>query len=110
MKIVIIGGGSYVFAPMAIYDAIAVSRMSGSELALVDIDEDMLRAMKGYAERMAQAEGVDIKISAETDRRKALPGADFVILSAVIQGTRRWLSDLEILKKHGIAHQTDCHT
>jgi len=104
MKLVIIGGGSYVFAPMALYDAIAVSRLSGSEIVLADVDETVLMAMKGYAEGMAAAEGVDIKISAETDWRRALPGADFVVMSAVVQGVKRWLSDYEILEKHGIAH------
>jgi len=91
MKLVIIGGGSYVFAPMAIYDAIAVSKMTG-EIALVDVDETSLAAMKGYAEKMAETERVDVKITAETDRTKALPGADYVILSAAVQGKKRWLA------------------
>jgi len=104
MKLVIIGGGSYVFAPMAIHDAIEAARLAGSEIVLVDVDADVLQAMGNYAKSMAKTLGVDIKVSMETDRKKALPGADFVIMSAVVQGAKRWLTDFEILKGYGIAH------
>ncbi|MCL2434483.1 MAG: hypothetical protein FWD16_08225, partial [Clostridia bacterium] len=96
---------SYVFAPMAIYDAIVSAQTMDIELALVDKDAEMLEAMSGYAQKAAEAEGVCMKISAETDRCRALPGADFIILCAAVQGQKRWETDRDILVKHGLSHQ-----
>jgi len=76
-----------------------------TELALVDTDAAMLEVMRGFAENVANIHNKPIKITAETDRRLALPGADFVILCAAVQGQKRWETDRDILIRHSLPHQ-----
>ncbi len=105
MKIVHIGAGSFVFAPTVLCDAIARQRLDGWQLVLVDPDAELVGAMAGMGRAMAAEEGVDLDVQWTTDRADALPGADFVILSAAIQGARRWQTDYEILRRAGIPGQ-----
>ncbi|MCC2683968.1 MAG: hypothetical protein K0R75_867 [Paenibacillaceae bacterium] len=105
MKMVLIGGGSYVFAPTVLEDALVKHRLSNSELILVDINTEAVEAMAAAGSRVARELGVKLRISAATDRKLALRGADYVIVSASPQGAARWGIDYEILKEHGIADQ-----
>ena len=105
MKIVLIGAGSYVFAPAVLHDAIVDHQLSGSELVLVDLDASVADLMRDFGQKMAQDVGVDIHIRSTADRLSALPDADFVISSAAVEGARRWQMDAEILQKHGLQDQ-----
>lgn len=105
MKIVLIGAGSFVFSLSVLHDLIAGHRLAGSELALVDLDPQILPVMAGIGRRMAADCGVEIRISTTTDRAESLPGADFVILCAEVQGGRRWRMDYEIISRAGIPDQ-----
>jgi alpha-galactosidase/6-phospho-beta-glucosidase family protein len=105
MKIVHIGAGSFVFAPTVLRDAIARHRLDGWQLVLVDPDEQLVSAMASMGQAMAAEEGVGIDVQWTADRAEALPGADYVILSAAIQGARRWQMDNEILQRAGIPDQ-----
>lgn len=105
MKLVIIGAGSYVFTPTALRDAVEKHRLDDAEIVLVDLDAAAAETMCGYGRRMASDLGVGCRITSTTDRRAALPGADFVILCASPQGVRRWTMDYEILLRHGLADQ-----
>jgi alpha-galactosidase len=104
VKIVLIGAGSYVFAPTVLRDAIVQQRMTG-ELALVDLNLDAAEAMAGVGRRMAQDLGVACSVYATSDRRTVLPDADCVLLSAAPEGRRRWQMDRDILARAGMADQ-----
>ncbi len=105
MKIVLIGGGSFVFAPTVLADAIIKHRLSECELVLVDPARDIVTAMEGAGHRMAADMGVHIRIHSVAERELALPGADFVLVSVAVQGARRWAMDYEILKEVGTPDQ-----
>jgi len=105
MKIVLIGGGSYVFAPTVIHDLIVKHRQQDATLALVDLNKEAVELMAAVAQKVAEEEDVNIKIIAETERENVLPGADYVIVSAALQGFKRWQMDYQILKDMGIAEQ-----
>jgi alpha-galactosidase len=53
----------------------------GSTLVLVDLDAERLAVMTAYARRLNESAGAGLQIRSETDRRRALPGAEFVITS-----------------------------
>ncbi|MDQ8192924.1 hypothetical protein QEH59_00705 [Coraliomargarita sp. SDUM461004] len=99
MKIVIIGVGSHVFAPGVIMDFMTEIDTEGCTLALVDLDSNNLELMKSYAERLALDEGRSVMIETSMDWQQVLPGADYVISCAAIQGHRRWLMDYHFLKE-----------
>ena len=46
-------------------------------------------------------------ISATTDRRRALPGADFVIMSVARDRENRWKLDCDVPKKYGLIHYAE---
>jgi alpha-galactosidase/6-phospho-beta-glucosidase family protein len=104
MKLVLIGGGSFVFAPTVLEDAIVKHRLAG-QLVLVDPNQAAVEAMAGAGRRIARELGVEMEVIGVTDRRRALPGADYVIVSASLQGAYRWKIDYDILSRHGMADQ-----
>lgn len=105
MKVVLIGAGSYVFGPTVLLDLLEKHRLPGCELALVDLNVEAAESLAAVGRRMARDLGLDNHITATADRRSALPGADFVILSASPQGAQRWAVDYELLKAAGMADQ-----
>lgn len=103
-KIVIIGAGSVIFGLSMLKDAFHTKALWGSELVLVDIDEEALIKMTQAANRINDELKAGYTISSTTDRLQALPGADFVILSIAIDRVKMWKKDFEIPKKYGIQH------
>ncbi|GMK37286.1 6-phospho-beta-glucosidase [Paenibacillus sp. CCS19] len=104
MKIVLIGGGSFVFAPTVLEDAIVKHKLEGS-LILVDPNIAAAEAMAAAGRRIAKELGVQLEIQATSERLEALREADFVIVSASPQGAKRWCMDFEYLSSIGLADQ-----
>lgn len=105
MKVVQIGAGSFVFSVSFLHDLILDHRMDGAHIVLVDLNPEALEVMRGVALRFARDAGISITVTCETDRRAALPGADFVVFSAEVQGAHRWMMDFQKLKSAGLADQ-----
>ena len=81
VKIAYIGGGS-TRAPGTVASFIRQWRnFAGSEIALMDLDEEKLKLVRDLARRMIEAEGADLTVSATLDRREALDGCDGVLSS-----------------------------
>jgi alpha-galactosidase len=102
-KIVLIGAGSASFGLSVLATIIRAQRLRGSELWLVDINQPALEKMTRLAELMNRSWGADMRIGGTTERREALPWADFVIVSVQV-GPREevWEKDWRIPLKHGI--------
>lgn len=100
-KIVLIGAGSAVFTKGLIADFIQ-SGYGKWEIALCDINEQILNSITQLANKMVSQKGADILISANTDRKKLLPGADFVVVTIAVGGRRAWEQDVIIPRKYGI--------
>ncbi len=102
-KIVILGAGSAVFGQRAISAILRSRRLHGVDLQLVDIDEQPLELMTNLAGVMNREWNAGARISSTSNRREALPNADFVIVSVQV-GPREdvWEKDWRIPLKHGI--------
>jgi alpha-galactosidase len=72
------------------------------ELGLVDIDPQALEIAEGLCQRMVEAKGAEIAVSASTDRRDVLSGADVVVSTIGVGGRRGWEADVFIPRKYGI--------
>ena len=105
MKMTVIGAGSFVFGATVLKDAIERHRLNGCSLALVDLDEDLVKLMATLGRRMAEDLAVDCSITTHCNRLEALPGSDFVLLSACPQGQRRWQMDCSVLEDAGMPDQ-----
>lgn len=105
MKIAYIGGGS-VYAPGVIRAFANLGDIfHGGEIALMDIDAPNLDVVRRLGARMAQAQGVELNITATTDRREALQGADFVLTSFRAGGFQARALDERIPLKYGVIGQ-----
>lgn len=99
-KVAFIGAASFVFGPTMLSQIILDQRMDDVELALIDLDADVLELMAGVGRRMAQHSGAGVTITTHTDREAAFAGADFVICSAAVQMQKRFATDVGIIRQH----------
>lgn len=104
-KIVIIGAGSAAFGMPTLSGLFAERNvLGGATISLVDIDEGALDAVAGFA-RSANAElGEPFAIEATTDRLRALPGSDFVVVAVEVARFDAWGKDWDIPIAHGVIH------
>jgi alpha-galactosidase len=100
-KVAFIGAGSTVFARNLTVDLLSFDSLRDStELALMDIDEERLRISETVARRVADHFGGDAKITATTDRRVALDGADYVVTMMQVGGYRpATITDFDVPKR-----------
>jgi alpha-galactosidase len=101
-KIVLIGAGSAMFTQGLVADLIQSPDLGAWELGLVDIDPVTLETAAGLSRRMLETKGGEISLSASTDRRDLLPGADLVVMTVGVGGRRGWEMDVFIPRKYGI--------
>lgn len=102
-KIVLIGGGSYLWTPTFAGDLFLRDGLKGSTLVLVDIDRDAAYTMKKYCELLACKMGADWTILVD-DLEPALEGADYVGVSISTGGLEAMHLDYHIPEKYGIYH------
>lgn len=103
-KIVLLGIGSLSFGLRMFQDIFISEELRGSSLCLVDLNDEMLERMYRLALHMNKVSGLDLRIEKTTNRREALPGAQFVTNSIAIDRSRLWQLDFQIPKKFGIRH------
>jgi 6-phospho-beta-glucosidase len=105
IKLTYIGGGS-TRAPGTVASVIVRgAAFAGSEVVLVDLDPDHLAIVERLARGMADARGVDIRISSTTDRVAGLAGADVVLASFRPGGFEARALDERIPLRHGVIGQ-----
>ena len=101
--IALIGAGSAQFGVDMLRDLFAArTELWGSTIWLVDINASALQAMNRVARRLNEAAGEPFCIRATTERREALPGAGFVIVSVAVRRNELWRLDFQIPVKHGV--------
>jgi len=102
-KIVCIGAGSYSFGITTLVSLLRSETLKGSELVLVDRNEAHLEIMLNLITWLNEVWGSSMLISAQTNHRDALAGAQFVI-NAIEVGPREglWESDYNITLKYGL--------
>ena len=106
-KVVLIGGGSYIFGRDFISDVLLYPNLGDITLTLTDLDKERLDPATAYARRLVQQLGVNLPIESTTDRRAALDGADYVINSFRSGGWPPVIKNREITMRLGIEIQSD---
>jgi alpha-galactosidase len=101
--ITFIGAGSTVFAKNLLGDILSYPELAESHIRLHDIDPERLRTSEVVAHRVAAALGARPVITATTDRRAALDGADYAITMFQIGGYQpSTVIDFEVPKRYGL--------
>jgi alpha-galactosidase len=76
--------------------------MRDAQLVLMDIDAARLRRTEGRVRRIVAAHGLPARVTATTDRRAALTGADFVVVCFQVGGVDAYAVDIEIPQRYGV--------
>ena len=102
-KITFIGAGSTVFMKNIIGDVLHRPALKGATIALMDINSERLAESEIVAGKLAKTLNAPAKVETYTDQRKALEGADFVVVAFQIGGYEpSTVIDFEIPKKFGL--------
>jgi alpha-galactosidase len=100
--IVIIGAGSVVFTRDLLGDVFSFPELSDARVVLHDIDPERLETARAIAEATAHELGARPDITAESDRRRALDGADYVINVIQVGMHEATVLDFEIPARFGL--------
>jgi alpha-galactosidase len=101
-KIAIIGAGSVGFTKKLISDLLKVPEFEGVEFALTDLNEHNLDMIAQIIRRIVEVNGLPAKVTATTDRRRALEGARYVMNVVRIGGLEAFADDIRIPLKYGV--------
>lgn len=102
-RIAFIGAGSTVFAKNLLGDILSFEELAESTIALFDIAEDRLATTEIVAHKAAESVHANPRITATTDRREALDGADYAICMVQVGGYKPCtVTDFEIPKRYGL--------
>ncbi len=101
-KIAFIGAGSFTFTRNIVRDLLTFPAFEDCELALMDIDPEKLERIQVAVQKIVDTMKKPAVITATTDRKKALEGADGILCTIFNGGVDIWRYDIEIPKKYGI--------
>jgi alpha-galactosidase len=102
-KIVFIGAGSQVFTRNLCRDILTFPALSDAHLVLVDIDPDNLALAKAAVDKIVELGKYPAKVTALSDRAKALEGADGVLCTVAVGGLEAFKTDLRIPASYNIS-------
>ncbi len=106
-KVVVIGGGSS-YTPEIVEGLLSrTEALSLREVWLVDIPEgrEKLEIVGNLAKRMVASEGNPFELHLSTDRREALPEADYVVTQIRVGGMQARIKDERVPLRHGVIGQ-----
>ena len=102
IKVAVIGAGSIGFTRRLMRDILSVPELADSEFAFHDLNKHNLDMIAQLAARDIEANALPAKLSATTNRRRALDGADYVLNTTRIGGLKAFAHDIDIPLKYGI--------
>ncbi len=101
-KIAIIGAGSVGFTKKLVSDLLKVPEFAGVEFALTDINAHNLDMIAQNIRRIVEVNGLPARVTATTDRHRALEGARYVMNVVRIGGLEAFADDIRIPLKYGV--------
>ena len=101
MKIVFLGAGSGFFEKLFI-DILNIPGADEGRMALVDVDAERLELAEQLGEAIVKAMGKRWTVTADSDRRRALPRADYVINCIEVSGVDCVRLDNDIPARYGV--------
>lgn len=101
--IAFIGAGSTIFMKNIVGDALIRPALADARIRLMDIDPVRLEESELVVAKMIAATGAAATVETFTDRRRALEGADFVVVAFQIGGFEPCtVTDFEVPKRYGL--------
>ena len=101
-KVAMIGAGSTVFAKRLMIDILSWPELAETTIALMDIDPERLQLVEALARQLVAQQQLPARVEATTDRRAALDGADYVVVTIQVGGLEMFERDVEIPRRYGV--------
>ena len=101
-KIAIIGAGSHVFTANLVKDVLSYPEHRSFTISLMDPNAERLDLVTAYSKNLVKQHGFETAIESTSNRRAALEGADYVVVSIRAGGFDANRLDVEIPTKYGI--------
>ncbi len=101
-KIAMIGAGSLIFTKTLSMDILATEALADSELALMSRTRPKLDRMEAFVQRVIDENDKPAKVWSTLDRREALDGAHYVIVTIQVGGLEAFGHDYNIPLKYGV--------
>ena len=101
-KIALIGAGSVVFTRNLCNDILLTPALQDSTIALMDIDPQRLAQAHDLVKAIVDRRGVQARVEATSERRKAVQDADYVITTFQQGGLDAYKLDIEIPQRYGV--------
>lgn len=101
-RIAMIGAGSVIFCKTLAMDLMATPGLEGSTFVLLNHTEPKLRKMEAFLRDVVKENKLPSKIEATTDFRKAITGADYVIVMIQVGGVDAFQCDYEIPLRYAV--------
>src|SRR5579859_2000883 len=105
IKLAYIGGGSTRAAGTMASFVHQGENFNGSEVVLIDLNEERLGIVQTITQKMARARGLDLTVTTTTDRRAGLHDCDAVLTSFRAGGFEARYLDESIPLKYGVIGQ-----
>ncbi|MBM4438297.1 MAG: alpha-glucosidase/alpha-galactosidase [Actinobacteria bacterium] len=102
IKVAFIGAGSVGFTRRLFRDILSVPELQDTAFAFTDISARNLAMVTRLCRKDLRASRLPATISATTQRRRALEGADYVVNCTRIGGLEAFALDIEIPLKYGV--------
>ena len=101
--ITFIGAGSTVFTKNIAGDILHREALKGATIRLMDINPKRLEESEVVVSKLAKSMDANARIETYSDQRRALEGADFVVVSFQIGGYEpATVTDFDVPKKFGL--------
>ena len=101
-KITIVGAGGYVFPLRLAVDILSFPELQAANLTLYDLHEGRLARTGERVKKVVENNKLKAKVEMTTNRRKALKGADYVIVAFQVGGVEAYAHDVEIPRQYGM--------
>ena len=102
LKIAVIGAGSVGFTRKLMRDILSVPELQDTHFALTDISQPNLDLVTQLCQKDIRTNKLPAKVSATTERRRALRDADYVICCVRVGGLEAFKYDIDIPLKYGV--------
>jgi alpha-galactosidase len=102
MEIAVIGAGGLVFPVQLVCDILTFPALRDVRVSLMDVDPEGLERTASALRRLVREQGLGAQIETTTDRRAAIDGATFVIVTFQMGGRDAYRVDLEVPRRFGI--------
>ena len=102
-KIVLVGAGSLQFGAGMLGDVFQSAHLTEAEIILNDINEAAAKRTEAVANAFIAENGLTQTVRVESDLAKALPGADFVVISIEVGDRfKLWDMDWHVPQQYGV--------